>query len=131
MIEGIGIDIVSVERMRLLCNRHGERIVDDLFSAREIGTLQLSRTSRVIDNKTAQRLAVIFAAKEAAVKAIGLPVDIPFLWCEIEIFGNDRINVIVTDQIEECARKSGIVSLTGCTTYSLTHCMAIVIGESD
>ncbi len=64
MIKGIGLDLVSVERMRRFYRRWGERGLERVFTARE-----LAYCARHQD--PAPSLAARFAAKEAFYKAVG------------------------------------------------------------
>lgn len=64
MIFGIGVDVLSADRMRQTFERFGERIVERLLMPAE--REQLKRTAR-----TERFLAMRFAAKEAIVKAMG------------------------------------------------------------
>lgn len=65
MIVGIGTDIVSIARMASAIERHGERFARRLLSDSELKGYAGS-------SKPAAFLAKRFAAKEAAVKALGL-----------------------------------------------------------
>ena len=62
MILGLGIDVASIERMRAVLDRHGDRFWDRVLTPRERDVLARRR-----DRATA--LAGRWAAKEAAVKA--------------------------------------------------------------
>lgn len=64
MIFGIGTDILQVERIQRIYERHGERFVNHLLMPEE---LELFRTKP----RGARFLAMRFAAKEAIVKAMG------------------------------------------------------------
>src|SRR5512138_365511 len=64
MTDSIGIDIVDVSRIRQLVERHGERFLRRVYGSRELLSLQ-ARHDRF------QFLAGRFAAKEAAIKALG------------------------------------------------------------
>ncbi len=64
MIHGIGIDVLKVERIEGVYERHGERFVQHLLMPEE--RAQLARTAR-----TVRFLAMRFAAKEAIVKGLG------------------------------------------------------------
>jgi holo-[acyl-carrier protein] synthase len=64
MIFGIGTDILRVERIERVYQRHGERFVDHLLLPAE---QQAFRS----DSRPARFLAMRFAAKEAIVKAMG------------------------------------------------------------
>ena len=64
MIYGIGIDVLKVERIESVFQKHGQRFVDHLLMPEE--RVQLARTKR-----TVRFLAMRFAAKEAIVKGMG------------------------------------------------------------
>src|SRR5579872_7049013 len=64
MIFGIGIDVLKVDRVEKVYQRHGERFVRHLLLPSE--RTQLERTAR-----PERFLAMRFAAKEAIVKAMG------------------------------------------------------------
>ena len=61
---GIGVDLVSIERISQLRDRHGERFLRRVFTERELEDHGL-RGARD------ERLAARFAAKEAVMKALG------------------------------------------------------------
>lgn len=64
MIKGIGVDLVTVSRIQKVHERHGER-----FARRILGDVELAAYH---ETKYPERmLAKRFAAKEAAVKALG------------------------------------------------------------
>lgn len=65
MIFGIGTDIVSVPRMQQALDRHGERVARRILTTDEME--DYSQTGQ-----PAAFIAKRFAAKEAAVKALGL-----------------------------------------------------------
>jgi len=64
MIVGLGTDIIQVERMRAAIERRGERILNRLFTPTERAYCE-SRPRPV------EHYAARFAAKEAAMKALG------------------------------------------------------------
>jgi len=64
MIFGIGIDVLKVDRIERVFQKHGERFVNHLLMPEE--RLQLARTARPV-----RFLAMRFAAKEAIVKGMG------------------------------------------------------------
>lgn len=63
MILGLGIDVVEIERIRRLLERFDQRFLDRLLTAEERNDLG----DRIAPHAVAGR----FAAKEAAVKALG------------------------------------------------------------
>ncbi len=64
MILGIGIDHVELARFEQLLGRHRERLERRVFRPEEVRLARQSRTG-------VQSLAARFAAKEAAMKALG------------------------------------------------------------
>jgi len=64
MIVGIGVDLCEVDRMEAAIARHGERFLARIYTEAERAYCE-SKTNRM------ERYAGRFAAKEAAMKAIG------------------------------------------------------------
>ena len=64
MIFGIGIDVLQIDRVERVFEKHGERFVSHLLMPEE--RAQLERTARPV-----RFLAMRFAAKEAIVKGMG------------------------------------------------------------
>jgi holo-[acyl-carrier protein] synthase len=64
MILGIGVDIVEVDRIQRAVERHGGSFVDRVFTPDEAGYCRRSPHPE-------QRFSTRFAAKEAALKALG------------------------------------------------------------
>jgi holo-[acyl-carrier protein] synthase len=62
----LGLDLTEVERVAGVLERHGERFLDRVFLPGEI------RTARRHPRAFAEHVAGRFAAKEAAMKALGL-----------------------------------------------------------
>src|SRR5256884_9139852 len=78
MIVGTGIDIAEVPRIRHAIQRFGDRFVKRIFTDGEIRYCQ-SKANRV------ERYAARFAAKEAAMKALGTGWNHGVRWCDIEV----------------------------------------------
>ena len=74
----VGIDIESVERVGRLLARYGPRFVERVFTPGE-AAYGLRR------RHPAQHLAARFAAKEAAMKALGTGRSAGVLWRSIEV----------------------------------------------
>lgn len=77
-ILGIGIDIESVARVDRLLERYGPRFVERVFTAGE-AAYSLRRA------RPAQHLAARFAAKEAAMKALGTGHSHGVVWRSVEV----------------------------------------------
>jgi holo-[acyl-carrier protein] synthase len=78
MIVGTGIDIVEVPRIAQSIERFGERFLNRVFTAAEIHYCQ-SKANRT------ERFAARFAAKEAAMKAIGTGMRGGVTWKDFEV----------------------------------------------
>jgi holo-[acyl-carrier protein] synthase len=83
MIVGIGTDIVSIERIAGVLERHGERFVKRVLTPAERG--RFARTQQ-----KASHLAKRWAAKEAFSKAIGTGIHAPFTWQSITVTRDAR-----------------------------------------
>ncbi len=83
MIEGIGVDIVEVERMRKTMEKYGESFLQRVFTPKE---LSYSRSKRNIH----QHLAARFAAKEAFSKACATGWSGVFRWQDVEVSNDAR-----------------------------------------
>lgn len=64
MIFGIGTDVVQMDRIGRIYERHGERFVDHVLMPQEVDAFRAHA-------RPARFLAMRFAAKEAIVKAMG------------------------------------------------------------
>ena len=78
MIVAIGIDIVEIARMEEVFARRGERFRDRVFTASEIAYCE-SRAAKM------ESYAARFAAKEAAMKALGTGWGDGVGWRDIEV----------------------------------------------
>lgn len=76
MVRGIGIDIIEVQRIADVAERHGERFLRRIFTR-----LELDKTH----GNPHQYLAARFAAKEAAFKALGTGWGGGVRWVDVEI----------------------------------------------
>ncbi|MGZ5034253.1 MAG: holo-ACP synthase [Usitatibacter sp.] len=83
MIVGIGTDVVSIERISAVLERHGDRFVNRILTAEE--RVRFDRT-----RAKASHLAKRWAAKEAFSKAIGSGIHPPFTWQSISIGRDPR-----------------------------------------
>lgn len=124
MIAGLGIDRIEIDRIRASWRHHGERFRRRVYTDGE-WEYCLSRPD------SAASMAARFAAKEAAMKALGLGWGSGIRFRDIEVersrAGAPRIRLHNNAQILAHARRIGriVVSLN----HDRTHAMAIVIAE--
>ncbi len=118
MIQGIGVDVVAVERIRGLLERHGERFLKRIFT----------QTEREYSGTFADplpHLAARFAAKEATYKAIPNPG--PVRWKEIEVRNDPtgKPHLFLSGETLRRAQDCGITSLN----ISLAHDAGVAIAQ--
>jgi holo-[acyl-carrier protein] synthase len=82
MIIGLGNDVVNIERIEKVLARFGSRFIKRIFTASEIE--QFNGLPKV---KQVAFIAKRFAAKEAAVKALGTGFSHGISWQDIEVVG--------------------------------------------
>jgi len=78
MIVGLGLDIAEVDRIEAAIRRHGRPFLERLFTPAEIVYCESYRHS-------AERFAGRFAAKEAAMKALGTGWSKGVRWVDLEV----------------------------------------------
>lgn len=124
MIAGIGVDIIEVERIAQALARHGERFAARVFTPGELAECWPSEQQR------SPRLAARFAAKEAALKALGIGLR-GVSWQEIEVVKDElgKPSLHLTGRLADIVVKQGITAMH----LSLSHCkeyaMAQVVAE--
>jgi holo-[acyl-carrier protein] synthase len=81
MIYGIGVDLVSVQRIEKVIFRWGSRFVKRIFTEQE---------ARICYGRASSHsaFALRFAAKEAFSKALGLGMKKGIRWQDIEVFND-------------------------------------------
>jgi holo-[acyl-carrier protein] synthase len=77
-IIGMGLDATEIERIEQVLERYGDRFLNRIFTTGEIAYAQRRRNP-------APHLAGRFAAKEAAMKALGTGQSQGVLWRDIEV----------------------------------------------
>jgi holo-[acyl-carrier protein] synthase len=112
MIVGMGVDIVEVPRIRAAVERFGDRFLHRLFTAAEIKYCE-SKANKF------ERFAARFAAKEAALKAIGTGLSRGISWQDVEVVRepSGRPTLSFTGKAAEFAARLGARR----SSISLTH----------
>jgi holo-[acyl-carrier protein] synthase len=124
MIVGVGIDLVAIDRVRALVERHGERGRRRLFTKGE-----LDDCDRRID--PAECLAARFAAKEAALKALGTGKQPELRWTEIEVAEGEggKPGLVFSGGVQACAERAGVTRVSLSLTHEAGLAGAVVILE--
>jgi holo-[acyl-carrier protein] synthase len=112
MIVGTGVDLERVDRIRAAIERHGTRFLERVFTAGEIAYVE-GRARRP------ESYAARFAAKEAAMKALGTGWDHGVRWVDVEIVRADNGR----PKLQFHGRAAEIAAELGCRSahVSLSH----------
>jgi holo-[acyl-carrier protein] synthase len=125
MIVGTGIDIAEVPRIGQAIERFGERFLQRIFTAGEIRYCD-SKANRV------ERYAARFAAKEAAMKALGTGWNHGVRWrdCEVVRAPGGRPTMSFHGKAGEFAAKMGVKNIALSLTHTTEQAIAQLILES-
>lgn len=124
MILGTGIDIVEVPRIAQSIERFGERFLQRVFTAAEIRYCE-TKANR------AERFAARFAAKEAAMKAIGTGLRGGVSWRDFEV-GREpggRPTMLLHGKAAQVAAGLGVRRSHLSVSHTEEHAVAYVILE--
>jgi holo-[acyl-carrier protein] synthase len=124
MVVGLGIDVASVERIRHSLERFGDRLWTRVLTEREQSDLA-ARTDR------AQALAGRFAAKEAAMKALGAPPDVTFRDLEVRRGTNRAPELHLLGTASEYGRRLGVARSLVSITHDAGVAAAVVVLDSE
>jgi holo-[acyl-carrier protein] synthase len=125
MIVGTGIDIAEVQRIREAIERHGERFVRRIFTEGEIRYCD-SKANRI------ERYAARFAAKEAAMKALGTGWNHGVRWQDVEVSRQpgSRPTITFHGKAAEVAKKLGATNVALSLSHTAEQAIAEVILEA-
>jgi holo-[acyl-carrier protein] synthase len=125
MIVGTGIDIVEIARIEHAIERFGDRFLKRIYTEIE---------RRYCDSKAnrVERYAGRFAAKEAAMKALGTGWNHGVRWrdCEVVRLPGKRPMITFHGKASEFAAKLGIKNATLSISHTKEQAIAQVILES-
>ena len=122
-VRGIGIDIESIERVGSLLERYGPRFVERVFTAAEAAYC-LRRA------RPAQHLAARFAAKEAAMKALGTGHSRGVVWRGVEVVREAgpprlRFHGAAARHFDAIGATRSLVTLSHAGDFALAHVMLL------
>ena len=125
MIVGTGIDIAEVPRIGESIERFGDRFLHRVFTEEEIRYCD-SKANRI------ERYAARFAAKEAAMKALGTGWNHGVRWRDVEVFRQpgQRPTIKFHGRAAEFAAKLGAKNIALSISHTPEHAIANVILES-
>lgn len=124
MVVGVGIDLIELERIKQVIQRHGERFLDKVYTKHEQETCE--------NGVTLQRLAARFAGKEAVMKALGTGWAKGVGWLDIEVINKvegGRPQVRLSGGAQQVAMQLGVDFIHISLTHSDTVAAAIAVAE--
>ena len=124
MIVGIGLDLAEVDRIEKAIAKHGERFLNRIYTDSE------RRYCESKPNKF-ERFAGRFAAKEAAMKAIGTGWKRGVAWREFEVMRSPSGQPMITyhGKAGEIAKQLGVKRALVTITHSKDYAIAQVVLE--
>ncbi len=125
MIIGVGVDIVSIQRLRGTLDRLGSRFLNRVFTLGEQEYCQAHRDS-------VPHYAARFAAKEALFKALGTGWARGVSWLDAEVRRKDRAApvLLLHSEAERLSRARGARFIYVSLSHSEDSAVAVVILES-
>jgi holo-[acyl-carrier protein] synthase len=119
-IDGVGTDIIEIDRLKKAFDRRGKALIDKIFTEKE---------KKYCNNfkDPFPHFAVRFAAKEAVVKSFGLGFRKGITFQDIEIL-NDSIGKPYVKLSDELNKKMSfpkiLLSLSHCNSYATAFCIS-------
>lgn len=114
MINGVGTDIIEIERIEKSIERYGSKFLDRIFSAEE-------QEYCLRHKESARHFAGRFAGKEAVVKSLGTGFRDGIGWLDIEILNDPQGKpmVLLSNELRETFSHPRIhLSISHCRTYA-------------
>jgi holo-[acyl-carrier protein] synthase len=126
VILGSGVDLCEVHRIEAAITRHGQRFVERVFTALEIAYAE-SKANRF------ERYAARFAAKEAAMKALGTGWRRGVTWQDFEVSNlpSGRPTLRFHGKAAEIAAQLGVAGVALSLTHTREQALAMVILENE
>ena len=117
---GVGVDIIEIERVRGVLERHGHRFLRHVFLEDEVRYCSSRRDP-------ASHYAARFAAKEAVVKALAVKRGMRFLWRDIEVLRNPdgAPSIRLTGRARDVATQRAVRDIHVSVSHSDTHAVAM------
>lgn len=127
MVIGLGIDVVEIDRIERALDRFPNRFPQRILTEEELRIYPAAKSRAVA------YLAARFAAKEAAVKALGTGFSqgIGFRHMEIRRHDSGRPELHLLGPARDLAVQKGVVRSHVSLTHGRREAAAVVILESD
>jgi holo-[acyl-carrier protein] synthase len=125
LIVGLGLDLAEIDRIGAAIERHGRPILERLYTPQEIAYCETHKNRF-------ERYAARFAAKEAAMKALGTGWRLGVRWRDIEVrkepSGKPTLNL--DGVARQIADRLGVKNISLTITHSGNLALAEVIFEN-
>jgi holo-[acyl-carrier protein] synthase len=124
MIVGMGTDLAEVGRIRAAVERFGERFLQRIYTEGEVRYAMSKANAH-------ERLAGRFAAKEAAMKALGTGVSRGVRWKDIEVGRESSGKPVLRlfGAAAAIAERLGVSNAVVSITHTEEMAMAVVVLE--
>jgi holo-[acyl-carrier protein] synthase len=124
LILGLGVDIAEVDRVRAAIERRGQPFLNRVFTPAEIDYCERFK------NKF-ERYAGRFAAKEAAMKALGTGWRRGVRWVDFEVVreSSGRPTITLAGEAAKIAASIGVARISLSITHTSSEALAQVIFE--
>jgi holo-[acyl-carrier protein] synthase len=125
MIVGLGLDIAEVDRIEAAIRRHGAPFLERLYTPSEVAYCESHKDKF-------ERYAARFAAKEAAMKALGTGWSRGVRWRDIEVARepSGRPVIRLEGVAQQIAQRMGVKNISLSITHSGNLALAQVIFEA-
>ena len=124
-IIGHGIDLVAIDRIAELLDKHADRFAERCFTAAERDYCEAN------DKRRLEHYAARFAAKEAALKALGTGWVRGIAWTDVEVVrrpsGQPELRICgkAAEFAEEMGIRRWLISLTHAGEYAMASAIAL------
>src|SRR5438552_9914386 len=128
-INGIGVDLVNIPRMRDVIDRWQDRFLRRVFTEQEIAYCRARRDP-------VPHFAARFAAKEAVLKALGTGLRMGVSWRELEVQRErgQAPTLVLSGRSREVSEARGgrrvLLALTHDGDYACAHAMLVDDGPA-
>lgn len=125
MVEGVGVDIVDIKRIKRIMNEKSDHFLKKIFTSEEIEYIQDK-------NENPFTIGGMFAAKESVSKVLGTGIG-KISWKEIQVFHNNQgaPYVKLYGKALFFMKEKRIEKLYLSITHEKEYAIAVVVGKSS
>lgn len=114
-----GTDIIEIERIQNIIEKHGEKFLKRVFTDKEIEYCESKKNQRY------QSYAARFAAKEAAYKALSEYIDFKYSWKDFEVQNDINGKPSLKLNFKLLNFESIVISLSHCKKYAIANVVVL------